>query len=211
MSELTKSPVIVQIVLICFGFAFVLFIIRSMVRHNGKFSWKDVSLSFGQKAATDYRIQLIADYMAEKLFAIRQLFFSDFLRLMKEQGCPEEILVENEDSEFYDQMLGNIIFSGNGIKSIKSIHEKLFLDTSFLGIDYPILVASLTESSRLNAQKYINDHYHSCVRYPDKTQRERIVSNSELVDSLAGTMAKVTPVIESIVSYAKSLYKEERK
>lgn len=168
------------------------------------------TLTLGEKGKADPRVVLCQERIDEQLATIRQIFYSDYLRLMKTNGCPEEILGENEDSEFVNQCLGNIVFSGNGIKSIKSIIEKSLLDESIITMEFAEYVKYLLDASQQNAVKYMNDHYHSIVRLPDGSQRERCVSCVEWFDSVPATMGQVKVVLESVVRYSRKLYEVEK-
>lgn len=168
------------------------------------------TLTLGEKGKADPRVILCQERIDEQLATIRQIFYSDYLRLLKTNGCPEEILGENEDSEFVNQCLGNIVFSGNGIKSIKSIIEKSLLDESIITMEFAEYVKYLLDASQQNAVKYMNDHYHSIVRLPDGSQRERCVSCVEWFDSVPATMEQVRGVLESVVRYSRKLYEVEK-
>ena len=203
-------PVYMWIIIAVLAFLGGGLIVFMLAKHGGVISWKDVSLAFSSKTETDYRIKEISDYMADKMCLIRQMIFVEYLRILKTEGCSEDILVENEDSQYVDQMLGNIVFSGNGITSIKSVFEKSILNKSIFKMDYPVLILSLQNQCRVNMQKYINHHYHTNIKLTDGTYRERIVSNTEWSDSLPGLMIQLNLVIEDIVRYARSLYQEKK-
>jgi hypothetical protein len=164
------------------------------------------SLTLGEKAKSDPRVSLCQARLDDQLVTIRQIFFSAYLRQLKENGCPEEILAENDDAAFVDQCLGNIVFSGNGIKSIKSIIEKSLIDESFITMDFSDYVRYLVSASQLNAQKYMNDHYRTIVRLPDGSERARIVSGTEWFDSVPRVMELARPVLEDVVKYSRELY-----
>jgi hypothetical protein len=197
-----------NIVLPAIGFFLGILAILFLAKRGGSISYKDVSLSFGQKVQTDGRIKRISEYMEERLITIRQILFTGYMRLLKEQGCPEDILSDNEDSKYVNQMLGNIIFSGNGIKSIKSIFEQCFLNGQFMKMGFPSVISFLMETSKMNTQIYINTNYGTIVRYTDNSTRTRLVSNTEWITSLPEIMTEVKPLIEDIIQYALSLYKD---
>ena len=192
----------ILILILVFGIPLII----ALIKNKGSISYKNLSLSLGHKAKSDPAMKRISDYMTDKLEQIRQKLFAGYLRLQKQQGCPEEILNENEDSEFVQQMLGNIVWSGNGIKSIKSILEKSLLDKSFLDMNYPYLINYLMESIEQNTRSYINRNYRARVNYPDGTTRERMVTNTEWVDSLPVCMDGVKSIIEEVLTFAREQY-----
>lgn len=187
-------------------FALLLPVVIVFIRNRGELKVRDVSLSLNHRAAMDPTIKRIAEYMTDRLDLIRQKLFAGYIRLQKDRGCPEELLTENEDSEFVQQMLGNIVWSGNGIKSIKSIFEKSLLDRSFIVLAFPVLVESLVSSIEQNAGSYINRNYRSHVHYTNGVVRERIVSSTEWMESLPVCMQEIKPVIENILAFARGQY-----
>lgn len=170
---------------------------------------KNVGLSFGAAGETDTRMKQIADVMGDKLCTIRQLYRTDFLQLVKASGCPDAILMQIDDSRFVDQMLGNIVFSGNGIRSIKSILEKSFLSGQFLGMKPDVYRAMIGESIVENARIYTNDHYFSEIILADGARRPRCVTQTAWIDSQARLLPDVMEKVDEIVSYARSLYEKE--
>ena len=147
----------------------------ALIKNKGTVTYKNLSLSLGHKSTTDSRLKTISLNIITHLEQIRHEMFSGYLFLQKEQGCPEEILNENEDSEYVNQMLGNIVWSGNGILSIKSIFEKCILNKEFMTMEYTRLVDSIMASIESNARKYINNSYRVKVNYTDGSTRERLI------------------------------------
>jgi hypothetical protein len=197
---------VAQIMIVSGSFILILIAMILFRKRSGKVSFPWGSLTLGEKAKTDPRVTLCQARIDEQLITIRQIFYSDYLRLLKINGCPDEILGENDDSEFVNQCLGNIVFSGNGIKSIKSIIEKSLLDESIFTMEFTDYVKYLLDASQLNAVKYMNDHYHTFVRLPDGSQRERLVSCVEWFNSIPETMNRIKIVLESVVRYSRKLY-----
>lgn len=199
-----------DIVVPAIGFFLGILAVLFLAKRGGSISYKDVSLSFGQKVQMDERIKRISEYMVDRLITIRQILLAGYIRLLKEQGCPEDILSDNEDSKYVNQMLGNIVFSGNGIKSIKSIFEQCFLNGQFIKMDFSSVISYLVEASKANAHIYISTNYRTTVRYTDNSTRTRLVSNTEWLVSLPEIMTEIKPLIEDIIQYALSLYKDRR-
>lgn len=199
-----------QIMIILGAFILILLGMLFLRKREGTVTLPWGSLTLGEKGKSDPRVILCQERIDEQLITIRQIFYSDYLRLLKNNGCPEEILGENEDAEFVNQCLGNIVFSGNGIKSIKSIIEKSLLDESIFQMEFSEYLKYLLDASQQNAVKYMNDHYHSIVRLPDGTQRERCVSCVEWFDSVPATMEQVRVVLEAVVRYSRKLYEVEK-
>jgi hypothetical protein len=199
-----------DIALPAIGFVLGALAILFLSKRGGSISYKDVSLSFGQKVQTDGRIKRISEYMDERMITIRQILLTGYMRLLKEQGCPEDILSDNEDSKYVNQMLGNIVFSGNGIKSIKSIFEHCFLIGQFMKMNFPSVISFLMETAKTNMQIYISTNYRTTVRYTDNSTRTRLVSNTEWIASLPDIMMEVKPLVEDIIQYALSLYKDTK-
>lgn len=201
--------------LICIAGALVLVFILLLRfgkgRVTAKIGDKNVGLSFGAEAVKDDRMKQIADYMVEKLCTIRQLYRTDFLQLVKAAGCDESLLMQIDDSRFVDQMLGNIVFSGNGIKSIKSILEKAFLNGQFLSMRPDVFRAMIGEAIVENARIYTNDHYFNDVILGDGTRHPRCVSQTDWVDSQAKLLPDVMEKVDEIIDYARSLYAKDGK
>ena len=167
---------------------------------------KNVGLSFSAEAAKDERMKQIAEYMIEKLCTVRQIYRTDFLQLMKNAGCDETLLMQIDDARFVDQMLGNIVFSGNGIRSIKSILEKAFLSGQFLSMKPDRFRNMVGESICENARIYTNDHYFNEVILSDGSRSKRCVSQTEWVNSQQKLLPVVMEKVDDVISYARSLY-----
>jgi len=173
---------------------------------TAKLGDKNVGLSFSAEAAKDDRMKQLADYMIEKLCSIRQVYRTAFLQLVKASGCPEDLLMQIDDSRFVDQMLGNIVFSGNGIRSIKSILEKAFLSGQFLTMKPDRFREMIAESICENARIYTNDHYFNEVILADGSRSKRCVSQTQWVDAQARLVPDVMEKVDDVISYARSLY-----
>ena len=199
-----------QIMIISGAFILILVGLFFFRKREGTVTLPWGSLTLGEKAKNDPRIILCQARIDEHLITIRQILFSGYLRCLKVSGCSEDILAENEDAEFVNQCLGNIVFSGNGIKSIKSIIEKSLLDESIITMEFTDYLKYLLDSSQLNAIKYMNDHYRTIVRLPDGSQRVRCVSCVEWFNSIPETMEQVRPVLEEVVKYSRSLYEVKK-
>jgi len=183
----------------------------ALIKNKGTVTYKNLSLSLGHKAKSDYRLKNISTNMNTYLELIRHALFTGYLYLQKEQGCPEDILNENEDSEYVNQMLGNIVWSGNGIRSIKSIFEKCILNKECLTSGYVQLIDSIMASIETNTRKYINSNYRVKVNNTDGTTRERLISNTEWTDYLIKNMEKVRPIVDEFMTYSKRMYSEGKK
>ena len=183
----------------------------ALIKNKGTVTYKNLSLSLGHKSTTDNRLKTISLNMNTQLEQIRHELFSGYLFLQKEQGCPEEILNENEDSEYVNQMLGNIVWSGNGIRSVKSIFEKCILNKEFMTMEYTQLIDSIMASIETNARKYINNNYRVKVNYTNATTRTRLISNTEWVDYLKKNLEKVRPIVDDFMTAARTLYLKGKK
>lgn len=199
-----------QIILIVGAFALILLAFVFFRKRSCTVPLPWGTLTLGEKAKSDPRVILCQARIDEHLITIRQILYSGYLKLLKQNGCPDEILGENDDADFFNQCLGNIVFSGNGIKSIKSIIEKSLLDESIFRMEFSDYLKYLLDASQLNAVKYVNDHYHTIVRHPDGTQRERCVSTVEWFDALPATMDQIRPVLEDVVKYSRKIYEVEK-
>lgn len=190
--------------------ALIVFIVLLVKFGKGKLTAKigdkNVGLSFGAEAAKDDRMKQVADYMIEKLCTIRQLYRTDYLQLVKAAGVSEDLLMQIDDSRFVDQILGNIIFSGNGIRSIKSILEKVLLSGLFLSMKPDRLKNMLAESIVENARIYSNDHYFNEVVLGNGERVRRCVSQTEWIDSQARLIPDIMEKVDDIISYARGLY-----
>lgn len=204
---MTEKVYIIGITAIAGVTVFLLLLLKfGKGRITAKLGDKNVGLSFGAAGEKDDRMKQIADYMVEKLCSIRQVYRTDFLQLVKASGCPEDLLMQIDDSRFVDQMLGNIVFSGNGIKSIKSILEKAFLSGQFLSMKADRFRDMIAESICENARIYTNDHYFNEVILSDCSRAKRCVSQTEWVDAQSRILPEVMEKVDDIISYARSLY-----
>ncbi len=183
----------------------------ALIKNKGTVTYKNLSLSLGHKSNTDNRLKTISLNMNTHLEQIRHALFTGYLFLQKDQGCPEEILNENEDSEYVNQMLGNIVWSGNGIRSIKSIFEKCILNKEFMTMEYMQLIDSIMASIETNSRKYINNNYRVKVNYTDGTARDRLISNTEWTDYLNTNLEKVRPIVDDFMTAARKLYLKGKK
>lgn len=183
----------------------------ALIKNKGTVTYKNLSLSLGHKSNSDNRLKTISTNMNTHLEQIRHELFAGYLFLQKDQGCPEEILNENEDSEYVNQMLGNIVWSGNGIRSIKSIFEKRILNKDFVTMEYTQFIESVMDSILSNARKYINNNYRVKVNYPDCTTRDRLISNTEWTDYLKKNMEKIRPIVDDFMTSARTIYLKGKK
>lgn len=204
---MTEKVYIIGIAAITGVIIFLLLLLKfGKGRITAKIGDKNVGLSFVAAGEKDDRMKQIADYMVEKLCSIRQVYRTDYLQLVKCSGCPEDLLMQIDDSRFVDQMLGNIVFSGNGIKSIKSILEKAFLSGQFLSMKADRFRDMIAEAICENARIYTNDHYFNEVILADGSRIRRCVSQTQWVDSQARLLPDVMEKVDDIISYARSLY-----
>jgi hypothetical protein len=204
---MTEKVYIVGIIVVALVVVFLILMLKfGKGKVTAKIGDKNVGLSFGAEAAKDDRMKQIADYMIEKLCTIRQLYRTDYLQLVKAAGVSEDLLMQIDDSRFVDQMLGNIVFSGNGIRSIKSILERVFLSGQFLSMKPDRLRDMLAESIVENARIYTNDHYFNDVILGTGDRVSRCVSQTEWVDAQAKLIPDVMEKVEDVVSYARGLY-----
>lgn len=204
---MTEKVYIIAIIAITIVAVFLLLLLKfGKGRITAKLGDKNVGLSFGAAGEKDDRMKQIADYMIEKLCSIRQVYRTDFLQLVKASGCPEDLLMQIDDSRYVDQMLGNIVFSGNGIKSVKSILEKAFLSGQFLSMKPDRFRDMIGEAICENARIYTNDHYFNEVILADGTRSKRCVSQTQWVDSQARLLPDVMEKVDDIISYARGLY-----
>jgi hypothetical protein len=190
-------------------FVFGLPLVIALIKNKGTLKYKNVSLSLAGRASDNPQLKKASDYLIDNLNQIRTVFFSYYLKLLKTNGCPEEILSENEDAEYFGQMLGNMVWSGNGIRSTKSIIEKELLGMRYLSEEASEMTAYVCVLIRENWLKYINDNYRTNVNYPDGTSRQRIVTNKDLYDALPPVLEGIQPIVCQIFSYAKSLYRRK--
>jgi hypothetical protein len=169
-----------------------------------------VSLAFGAAVSANASLGMISNYMDEELCSIRTLLRTDFLRLVKTAGCDERYLMQIDDSRLVDQMLGNIVFSGNGINSVKSILQKSLLAKQFLSFDTKTLHDHLDDLILENIRLYTNANYLSSKFEPDGTERPRLVDQTAWINSQAALMPEIMAVVDGIMSFAKEHYREEK-
>lgn len=129
-------------------------------------------------------MQEALDCMYKELPVIRKIKRDLYTEKLKELGVPCEATTAHEDYAFYDQCLGNIIYSGNGIKSFKNVLEMEILHGTFLerrrDSELRSLVEVIVERLLTEADSYLDRAYRSSVTTDDGSQRLRRISRETL-------------------------------
>ena len=133
---------------------------------------------------TDPNIASRIQCMLDRLPLIRESKWSSFLSLLKRKGIEALNFVNNEDAQYYYECLGNIVWSGNGIKSYMSIIQKALLDQHFARFDSEVEFESYIDDVmmrlRENENRYLDQRYLTTVTTAEGTYRKRIVDRDEL-------------------------------
>lgn len=122
----------------------------------------------------------IFDYMMYKLAEIRRKEYKFFLKELKKTGIEENCLADHEDSRFYQQCLGNIVYSGNGIRSIKTIIEGELIRGNYLknrrDSEYDQYIREITDQCMQSSERYLNDNYDSQMSFGKDMLFDRAIS-----------------------------------
>lgn len=126
------------------------------------------------------------DCMVFELPAIRKVKRDLYLRELEEVGVPPHAVRAHEDYMFYDQCLGNIIYSGNGIRSFKSVLEMEIMHGSYRhrrrDSELEAYVEALVERLQIESDSYLDKSYRSQVTTDDGRQRLRKISRERLAE-----------------------------
>lgn len=123
-----------------------------------------------EKSATEQNP--LFSYMMDILENIRESKYSRYLKFLKIKleglGLSPD-LVNNDDSRFYYQCLGNIVYSGNGIRSIKTILEYELVTGEYLKHrrhdEFEKYINRVADACMHTSTKYLNSNYDNSTLY----------------------------------------------
>lgn len=136
---------------------------------------------------------ILLDELINVLTAIRAKLKSSYLKKLEdEHGVSDDLLNSHDDSRFIHQCLGNIVFSGNGIRSIKTILEQVTAAEEYMrnqnDEDFDKFTARVTRSCVQTYNKYLDTEYDNDVYYcsendsgcMDTIKRKRLITVEEI-------------------------------
>lgn len=119
-----------------------------------------------------------------ELPSLRRLKRDWYIDSLLESGVPNHVVTAHEDYMFYDQCLGNIIYSGNGIRSFKSVLEMEIVHGAYVhrrrDSEMDAYVNALIERLQAEEDSYLDRSYRSMVTTDAGDQRVRKVSREKL-------------------------------
>lgn len=135
-----------------------------------------------------------------KIRKVRRDRYQDELR---DLGLPEHLITAHEDYAFYDQCLGNVLYSGNGIRSMKSIleleiihggHRNRRRDSELNHYVHGLALRMQTESD-----SYLDRSYRSQVTTDTGEQRLRKISRERLRQIEDETLPAIETVLRDMI------------
>lgn len=171
---------------IWFGLGIIAFLVIMVLiilfRRGGKLTFKSGAFVIPDNTKKNHTgLENTLFFMMEKLASIREGLQKRFYERLTLKGVAENILESHEDGKIYYQMLGNIIYSGNGINSFKSIIEKALILELYLKKNKENLlskyVAEIVDACLDSNRKYLNAHYLSSMVITGKVFN-RVISNA---------------------------------
>ena len=213
-------------VIIIVGIILISYLVYKFVKRGGKIKIKDSSFSMaGNESTDDPKNKQLSEYVNIKLQEIREQKFKRFLTLLRNEKIPYDGLVSHEDARLYYQCLGNIVFSGNGIRSIKSIIERELILGNYNNRrrkeEKDLYIDTVVEECMRENTKYLNHNYPSEMiirgEYDEELHlfamvtHKRTISCEALFDSgkVEESKAQLTEDIYDIFEYAESLNNQE--
>jgi len=150
-------------------------------------------------------------YADQKIAVMRTKKEANFYKLLKNHGVPHERLSSYEDCQLYTEIVGNMLYGENGVKSTKTIIRQTMRDGDFVkkeGKDFDTFIEDTMEEVRQNWNRYLNEHYESNVTNITGQSRLRIVSREILYDSEQLLVPDMLQIIRDIFMNGKRVHEE---
>lgn len=145
-------------------------------------------------------LDVALDCMSNELRTIRKQKRDAYTDALKEAGIPEHVVTAHEDYAFYDQCLGNIIWSGNGIRSFKSVLEMEIVHGSYVRrrreSEMDKYISALIERLHVEEDTYLDRSYLSQVVTDSGGHRLRKVSREMLREMETKSQEDMFPVLK---------------
>lgn len=148
---------------------------------------KSASIFIPEKVRkADPELNAALECIYNHLPTIRKMKKGLYLKALKDAGVPKDNVTAHEDAMYYDQCLGNIIWSGNGIKSFKSILELELVAGRYRHTnrdnEFNSYIEDLANRLQIEADRYLDIFYRSQVTTDLGRQRLRKISREKLYD-----------------------------
>lgn len=142
------------------------------------------------------------EYVVERLSTIESAFIKESHKLLQEKGVLKTQVSLHIDFVYVQEVLRNIIYTDNGVKSMKSIirHQikhKVYEDSATKQYLEPLLSTLYN-----NASQYLMTHFHNTVVSNQKNQMDRLLSREDMFEILDSIKSVVRDELEIIFTYA---------
>lgn len=140
---------------------------------------------------------------------LRKMKRQVYWKALRQQGVEKEHLTAHEDAMYYDQCLGNIIFSGNGIQSFRTIlemelslgkHKETRRDN-----EMNRYIEDLSDRLQTEADRYLDNWYRTMVVTDHGEIRQRLVSREHLFELEREQIGDFRDFLKDIFSSINSL------
>lgn len=149
--------------------------------------------------------------LGEELPLIRQVKWSAWLSAVKRAGIAAADIVALDDTQFYGQALGNVIWSGNGIRSYKTILESAIMSREWEACDSDVefdsFVDGLMRRMSENENRYLDQNYQSRVLEPDGGMRKRVLDRLQVYDLTQSTAPAVRAIVREMFARIRDVEK----
>lgn len=149
--------------------------------------------------------------LSEQLPLIRQVKWSAWLSAVKRAAIAAVDIVALDDTQFYMQALGNIIWSGNGIRSYKTLLEAAIMgkewQTADSDAEFDLFIDNLMRRIIENENKYLDSNYQTIVLEVDGDTHKRVLNRLELFGLTQATVPEVRNIIREVFTRIKEMEK----
>jgi hypothetical protein len=153
-------------------------------------------------------------YVERSVGELQDIFYTSFLRALRDKGYSERHLTEYEDSRFAKLLIWHIVAGGNGTDSAQKIIEREILNGDWYEGDLERYVEQeVWPPLKRFAKRIVNAEYDSDVLEEDGYRRQRMISNKEFVDVLTKREVKEQVVVAIIpfFEYARQHIPQRRR
>lgn len=152
-------------------------------------------------------------YAQQWIPEVQQVLWSKYLRLMKEAGADPDLLSDYDDARFAKALFRYLVSGGNGTQSVQKIVENQIVSGEWKRSTDHVEECVRTQVWPLIARTtkdFLNAEYDTTVLQMDGTRRTRLVSNTDLIDTLCGdeVMEKVVEKIVPIFRFAQECVRD---
>lgn len=235
---LALLPIWLQVFVVFFSFAIIIFILYKALYGGIKASIKNGTFSISRNSMQNLDIknlfEIIMDYVEEifilsnskkvekqmkcaekKLITIKTLKEQSYYKLLKEAGVPHDKLLSCEDSQYYRELVGNMIYSENGSQSTKSILREYIKEGDFInkeGSEFDLFIDEVVDVMSQNWNNYLKFHYDAEVFFIGTDNKQhyirRLISNESIYDYEKDKTGKIRESIKDLFIQCKKINKD---